>query len=460
MMGRGKAEMTMPGHSQLVKAYDIRGEVPAELNGAVAAKIGALFTRLTGAGQIVVARDMRVSSPELAWAFAMGARYAGADVIDAGLGSTDYLYFASGLLGLPGAMITAGHQPAGYNGIKLCGPGAAPIGDGSGLEQIRAWLAAGDLPGPGRRHGTTTGQNLLASYAAHLNSLAGPAGTRRLTVAADAGNGMAGQTVPAVFAGLPVDLVPLYFELDGTFPHRPPDPLHPGSLADLRAAVPRHGADLGLAFGGDANRCVVTDENGQPIAPAAIAALVAAAELARHPGAAILHNAAIPPGTAQIIREHGGHPVRSRTGPPFMTAAMAAHAAVFGAEQSGHYYFKDFWGADTAMLTALRVLAVLARQDRPLSELAANFTRHAASGEISSPAAGGPATLGHVEAAYRGRAGISTDRLDGLTADLGQSRWFNLRPSSTEPLLRLNVEARDEPTMLALRDEVLALVRH
>jgi phosphomannomutase len=300
--------------------------------------------------------------------------------------------------------------------------------------------------------------DLLGAYAAHLNALVDLTGNRRLKVVADAGNGMAGHTVPAVLAGLPVELVPLYFELDGTFPHHEANPLEPKNLLDLQAAVRAHGADIGLAFDGDADRCFFVDERGEAVPPSAIVGLVATRELARHPGAAVVHNVITSAAAAEIIREHGGIPVRSRVGHSFMKALMAQHDAVFGGEHSGHYYFRDFWRADTGMLTALHVLAALGSQQRPLSELVAAYTRYAASGEINSQVADATATLAHVQSVYERTPGAALDRLDGLTVDLGEGRRFNLRPSNTEPLLRLNVEAPDDLAMAALRDEVLALI--
>ncbi|MFK0293166.1 phosphomannomutase/phosphoglucomutase [Streptomyces sp. NPDC090442] len=449
----------MPDYSRLVKAYDIRGAVPSELNTDIAAKAGAVFIRLTGAERIVTARDMRDTSPALAEAFAAGANRAGAEVIDAGLGSTDYLYYCSGSLDLPGVMITASHNPAGDNGIKLCRAGAAPIGEETGLAQIRTWLEDDDIPEQAPVPGTTVRRELLAEYAAHLNSLVGLGGIRRLKVAVDAGNGMAGHTVPAVFDGLPIDLVPLYFELDGTFPHHEANPLDPKNLLDLQALVKESGADIGLAFDGDADRCFFIDETGAAVSPSAIVGLVAARELAKSPGSAIIHNVITSAAAVEIIREHGGIPVRSRVGHSFMKALMADHDAVFGGEHSGHYYFRDFWRADTGMLTALHVLAALGEQDRPMSELVADYSRYAASGEINSRVADTTATLSTVEAAYRDRDQVTTDRMDGLTVAFGDGRWYNLRPSNTEPLLRLNVEAPDPTSMATLRDEVLGLVR-
>ncbi|GAA0423940.1 phosphomannomutase/phosphoglucomutase [Streptomyces luteireticuli] len=446
-------------YSRLVKAYDIRGEVPNELNPGIAEKVGALFVRLTAAQKIIVARDMRSTSPTLADAFAHGATRAGADVILAGLGSTDYLYYASGHMGLPGAMITASHNPAKDNGIKLCKAGAAPIGEDTGLARIRRWLEDDDIPAPANTPGLIIRNNLLDDYAAHLKKLVNLTGIRRLKVVADAGNGMAGHTVPAVLAGLPVDLTPMYFELDGTFPNHEANPLEPKNLVDLQQKVRDTGADVGLAFDGDADRCFFVDERGQAVPPSAIVGLVATRELARHPGSAIVHNAITSAAAVEIIREHGGTPVRSRVGHSYMKALMAQHNAVFGGEHSGHYYFRDFWNADTGMLAALHVLAALGEQDLPLSELVSSFTRYEASGEINSEVSDIPTKLDEVEAAYQQFDGVATDRLDGLTVILNAGRWFNLRPSNTEPLLRLNVEAPTKAAVEDLRDEVLALVR-
>ena len=448
----------MADFDRLVKAYDIRGTVPDEMNTRVARDVGALFVRLTGTRKLAVARDMRDSSPELAAALADGAVSAGADVLDAGLGSTDYAYYVSGALDMPAAMVTASHNPAVYNGIKLCRSGAAPVGEDSGLAQIRTWLATGDIPAPAAQPGIVTSQDLRGDYVRHLRSLVPLDGIRRLTVVADAGNGMAGHMVPAVLDGLPVELIPLYFELDGTFPHHEANPLEPKNLLDCQAKVRETGADIGLAFDGDADRCFFIDERGEPVPPSAIVGLVAARELARHPGSAIVHNVITSAAAVEIIREHGGAPVRSRVGHSYMKALMAEHDAVFGGEHSGHYYFRDFWRADTGMLTALHVLAALGSQDRPLSELTGAYNRYVTSGEINSHVDDVPAKLDEVEAAYT-RPGVSTDRLDGLTINLGGSCWFNLRPSNTEPLLRLNVEAPGQDAMTAIRDEVLALVR-
>src|SRR6266508_3261410 len=408
--------------AQLVKAYDIRGVVPDQLDAELAREVGAAFVELTGSDAVVVARDMRASSPALA----EGATGRGADVVDAGMGSTDYLYYASGALELPGAMFTASHNPAAYNGIKLCRAGAAPVGQDTGLGQIRAWLEHG-LPPPaaarGKRTGRVVQRDLLPDYAAYLRRLVDLSGNRRLTVVVDAGNGMAGHTVPVVLAGLPVELVPLYFELDGSFPNHEANPIEPENLVDVQQRVRE---------------------------------TVAVLELAKHPGSAVVHNVITSQAVPEIIVEHGGRPVRTRVGHSFIKQIMAETGAVFGGEHSGHYYFRDFWRADTGMLTAMHVLAALGEQDRPLSELVAAYSRYAASGEINSEVDDVAAMLARVEGRF---AGAEADHLGGVNVRLPGRRWFNLRPSNTEPLLRLNVEAPDRPAMEALRDEVLAVVR-
>ncbi|OKJ68561.1 phosphomannomutase/phosphoglucomutase [Streptomyces sp. CB02460] len=447
--------------SGLVKAYDVRGVVPDQWDEATAELFGAAFVRVTGAGAIVTGHDMRPSSPGLARAFARGATGQGADVTEIGLCSTDQLYYASGSLGLAGAMFTASHNPARYNGIKLCRAGAEPVGQDTGLADIRAlverWTDEG-APAPAARAGAVTGQDTLAGYAAYLHSLVDLSAIRPLKVVVDAGNGMGGHTVPTVLAGLPLTVVPMYFELDGTFPNHEANPLEPANIVDLQARVRAEGADLGLAFDGDADRCFVVDENGDPVSPSAITALVASRELARHPGATVIHNLITSRAVPEVIRAAGGTPVRTRVGHSFIKAEMARTGAVFGGEHSAHYYFRDFWNADTGMLAALHVLAALGGQDSPLSALTRRFERYAASGEINSTVTDQAARTAAVRAAWEPRPGVSADTLDGLTVS-GPDWWFNLRPSNTEPLLRLNVEAGTEELMGRVRDEVLATVR-
>jgi phosphomannomutase len=453
--------------ARIVKAYDVRGTVPDQVNEPVARALGAAFVEtLRESGEtvtrIVLAHDMRASSPGLAAAFGAGANAAGAAVLHTGLGSTDQLYYASGAFGLPGVMFTASHNPARYNGIKLCRSGARPISQETGLARIRELaqeLLDSDAPAPGDER--IEHRDTLTDYAAHLRTLVDLASIRPLTVVVDAGNGMAGHTVPAVLAdavlpGLPITIVPLYFELDGSFPNHEANPLEPVNLVDLQEAVRRHGADLGLAFDGDADRCFVVDEKGDPVSPSAITALVAVRELAKAPGSTVIHNLITSSAVPEIIRENGGMPVRSRVGHSFIKAEMARTNAVFGGEHSAHYYFRDFWFADTGMLAAMHVLAALGTADGTLSALVEAYDRYAASGEINSSVADVPGRLAAVRAAY---AGNEFDELDGLTIRFGDGAWLNLRPSNTEPLLRLNVEAPKRDRMAALRDEALGIVR-
>jgi phosphomannomutase len=444
--------------SAIVKAYDIRGVVGDQLDADVARRLGAGFAREAGGPAVAIGRDMRESSPGLAAAFAEGVTGQGVDVVDIGLASTDLLYFAAGRLDMPGVMITASHNPARYNGFKLCRAGAVPIAEDCGLLEIRADAERG-LPTTDAPAGSVTERNVLADYADYLRKLVDVSGIRPLRVVVDAGNGMAGYTVPEVFAGLPVDLVPLYFELDGTFPNHEANPLDPKNLVDLCAEVRAAGADLGLAFDGDADRCFVVDERGAPVSPSAITALVAVRELAREPGSPVIHNLITSRAVPEIITEHGGIPVRTRVGHSFIKQTMAETGAIFGGEHSAHYYFRDFWRADSGMLAALHVLAALGERDWPLSQLMADYGRYAASGEVNSTVADPAARITVVKQHYGSQAGVLIDELDGLTVELPDGSWFNLRPSNTEPLLRLNVEAADAAAVAALRDDVLALAR-
>ncbi|BCK70848.1 phosphomannomutase/phosphoglucomutase [Streptomyces glebosus] len=447
--------------SQIVKAYDVRGVVPAQWDEPLAELFGAAFVEVTAADAIVIGHDMRPSSPGLSGAFARGAAARGADVTQIGLCSTDELYFASGSLGLPGAMFTASHNPAQYNGIKMCRAGAAPVGQDTGLADIRArverWSDEG-APEPVAEPGTVTQRDVLGDYAAHLRGLVDLSGIRPLKVVVDAGNGMGGHTVPTVFAGLPLELDAMYFELDGSFPNHEANPLDPKNIVDLQARVRETGADLGLAFDGDADRCFVVDENGDPVSPSAITALVAARELAKHPGGTVIHNLITSWSVPEVVRENGGEPVRTRVGHSFIKEEMATTGAIFGGEHSAHYYFRDFWNADTGMLAAMHVLAALGGQQGPLSQLVAQYDRYAASGEINSTVDDQTGRLAAIKTAYQGRDGVTLDELDGLTVT-ADNWWFNVRASNTEPLLRLNVEARDTATADRIRDEALAIIR-
>ncbi|MGK3940396.1 phosphomannomutase/phosphoglucomutase [Streptomyces caeruleatus] len=454
--------MAVADLSQLVKAYDVRGVVPDQWDETLAELFGAAFVQVTGASAIVTGHDMRPTSPSLSRAFARGAAALGADVTEIGLCSTDQLYYASGALDLPGAMFTASHNPAQYNGIKMCRAGAAPVGQDTGLAEIRElverWSETG-APAPAVATGTITARDTLEAYAAHLLSLVDLTSIRPLKVVVDAGNGMGGHTVPTVFAGLPLDTVPMYFELDGTFPNHEANPLDPANIVDLQKRVREEGADLGIAFDGDADRCFVVDEHGDPVSPSAVTALVAARELARNGGeGVIIHNLITSWSVPEVVEENGGTPVRTRVGHSFIKAEMARTGAIFGGEHSAHYYFKDFWNADTGMLAALHVLAALGGQEGPLSSLVAQYSRYVGSGEINSTVADQADRLAAVRAAYEGREDVRLDELDGLTI-AAPDWWFNVRPSNTEPLLRLNAEARDEATMAKVRDEVLAVIR-
>jgi phosphomannomutase len=451
--------------SAVIKAYDVRGLVGEQIDAALVRDVGAAAARLLRAEDphtavVVVGHDMRPSSPELVAAFADGVTAHGLDVVNIGLASTDMLYFASGALDVPGAMFTASHNPAQYNGIKLCRAGAAPIGSDTGLGTIRAAVEEGvPAPAAGTRRGTVEQRDMLDDYAAYLHGLVDLRDVRPLTVVVDAGNGMAGHTVPAVLAGLPLRVVPMYFELDGTFPNHEANPLDPANLVDLQKRVVAEGADIGLAFDGDADRCFVVDERGEPVSPSAITALVAVRELAKAPGDSVIHNLITSRAVPEIVTEHGGTPVRTRVGHSFIKQVMAETGAVFGGEHSAHYYFRDFWRADSGMLAALHVLAALGEAAGPLSALMADYERYSASGEVNSTVADAPAKIAEIKARYGAREGVQTDELDGLTVLLPDGSWFNLRPSNTEPLLRLNVEAGDPAAMAALRDEVLAVVR-
>ncbi len=466
--------------SDVVKAYDVRGLVGEQIDASVTRALGTAFAEEVSGDavpgpsvtQVVIGYDMRPSSPELSRAFAEGAASRGLDVVLIGLCSTDGLYYASGSLQAPGAMFTASHNPAAYNGIKMCRSGARPIGADTGLVRIREraeQLLDGALEAASSRTGAITTQDQLAGYAAHLRALVDLSGVRRLKVVVDAGNGMAGLTTPAVLGAqvglpaLPLDVVPMYFELDGTFPNHEANPLEPANLRDLQTAVVREGADLGLAFDGDADRCFVIDERGDPVSPSAVTGLVARREIGKERAAGreatVIHNLITSRAVAEVIAEAGGTPLRTRVGHSYIKAEMAEHDAVFGGEHSAHYYFRDFWFADTGMLAAMHVLAALGEQERPLSQLAAEYERYVSSGEINSRVDDVAAADARVEAAFAGRDGVRIDRLDGLSV-LGDDWWFNLRPSNTEPLLRLNAEAADLATMEKLRDEVLSLVRN
>lgn len=452
--------------SDVIKAYDVRGTYPDQINEDLARKVGAAFVEVLGIresdggpGAVVVGHDMRPSGPSLVEAFTEGVTSQGCDVVQIGLCSTDGIYYAAGSYELPGAMFTASHNPAEYNGIKLCKVGASPVGQESGLAEITQLILNG-IPEYAGSPGTVTQRDSLEDYAEYLRSMVNIEGIRSLKVVVDAGNGMAGLTAPVVLGPLPLDVTELYYELDGTFPNHEANPIEPENLKDLQAEVLRQGADIGLAFDGDADRCFVVDEKGEPVNPSTLTALIAVAELAKDPGSPVIHNLITSDVVPEVIVEHGGTPVRTRVGHSFIKAKMAETGAIFGGEHSGHFYFRDFWRADSGMLAALHVLAALGHTDPgvSLSDILKPYSRYVQSGEINSTVESTTDSIAKVRAQYEGRDDVTFDELDGLTVRF-PDRWFSVRPSNTEPLLRLNVEAANDEDLAQLRDEVLELIR-
>ena len=441
------------GLSRIFKAYDVRGVVPDDLDEDVARRIGAAFARWSGAPKVAVGHDCRLSSHSLAAAVRDGLTSQGSDVVDLGLASTDLVYFASGALDVAAVMLTASHNPAQWNGMKFCLAGAMPVGQDTGLEDIRA-LAEHDLP-PASSSGRVEERDLLDAYADHVLTFVDADAMRQLTVVADTANGMGGLVVPAVLSRLPVTLIHLFPELDGTFPNHPADPIDPENQRDLKAAVLDHRADIGLAFDGDADRVFLVDERAEGVSGSEVTALVATAMLERSPGAKIVHNLITSWAVPEVIRERGGTPVRTRVGHSFIKQVMAETEAVFGGEHSGHYYFRDNYRADSGLIAAVVVLERLSRSDGPLSEMLAPFRRYHASGEINSTVGDKEAALERLDAAFaEGRR----DRTDGLTVEF-EDWWFNVRPSNTEPLLRLNVEAKSEELLTEKTAAVLDIIR-
>ncbi|MGH2682823.1 MAG: phosphomannomutase/phosphoglucomutase [Actinomycetota bacterium] len=438
----------------IFKAYDIRGVYPDELDEDAARRIGAAFAEFTGARSIVVGRDCRPSSPPLVEAFTAGVTAGGTDVVDIGLATTDLLYFASGRLDLPGAMFTASHNPPRYNGLKLCREGAAPVGEDSGLLEVRALAERGSGSASSSR-GSVQTRDMVEDYVDHVVSFVNPNAMAPLVVVADAANGMAGLVLPPIFERLPCKLVGLYLELDGTFPNHPADPIQPENQEDLRRAVIEHGADIGLAFDGDADRVFVVDERAQGVSGSLITALVAEAMLDREPGAKVIHNLICSWVVSEVIRERGGEPIRTRVGHSFIKKVMAETGAIFGGEHSGHYYFRDHYRADSGLIAALMVLDRLSGAGGALSELLEPYRRYHASGEINSEVQDQLGTIERIASVFSdGRE----DRTDGLTVEY-DDWWFNVRPSNTEPLLRLNVEARTQDLLEEKKSEVLAVIR-
>jgi len=450
----------MTEFAHIFKAYDIRGLVDTEIDSDFAFATGVAFARFLQIerepGTIVIGEDMRPSSPELAEAFSAGATSQGMDVIRIGLASTDMLYFASGKLGIPGAMFTASHNPAQYNGIKLCLSNARPIGKESGLLTIEKFVREGS-PIALRNVGVEKHRDMLEEYVDHLLTLVDIKNIRPLKVVVDAGNGMAGHTAPAIFARLNCEVIPMYFELDGSFPNHEANPLDETTLTDLKKAMKDHNADLGLAFDGDADRCFLVDERGVAVNPSALTALIAHRELIKHPGSSIIYNLISSRTVKEVIDENGGIGLRSRVGHSYIKTMMAESGAIFGGEHSGHFYFKDFWRADSGALAALHAIAALGESQSTMSELLAPYDRYVTSGEINSKVSDTQAATQHVQNSYSSQQ-VTIDHLDGLTVN-ADTWWFNLRPSNTEPLLRLNVEASTQAQMEIVRDEVLALIR-
>ena len=445
----------------IFKAYDIRGLVDSEITPDFTFATGVAFARFLQQerepGSVVIGEDMRPSSPVLADAFSAGVTSQGLDVNRIGLASTDMLYFASGKLNLPGAMFTASHNPAEYNGIKLCLSGARPIGKESGLLAIENFVRQGS-PMYIRSMGVEKEVEMLTDYVDYLLSLVDISEMRRLKIVVDAGNGMAGYTAPAMFERLNVELIPLYFELDGTFPNHEANPIDPKNLRDLQKAVKKHNADLGLAFDGDADRCFLVDENGETVNPSDLTCLVAARELARVPGSTIIYNLISSRAVLEVIEENSGKGLRSRVGHSYIKKMMADSGAIFGGEHSGHFYFKDFWRADSGALAALHAIAALGSNKASISKILKPYQRYVSSGEINSVVSDAPAEMKKIEEKYGSQSGVEIDRLDGLSVN-GDTWWFNLRSSNTEPLLRLNVEAKTQARMEKVRDEVLKAIK-
>lgn len=448
-------------NNSIFKAYDIRGLVDSEINTdftfATGVAVARFLEKEREPGTVVIGEDMRPSSPELAQAFSDGITSQGLDVIRMGLASTDMLYFASGKLNLPGAMFTASHNPAAYNGIKLCFSGARPIGRESGLLTIENLVNEG-VPMVMRNVGVETHEPMLQAYVDHLLTLIDVSKIRPLKIVIDAGNGMAGHTAPAVFERLNSTVIELYFELDGNFPNHEANPIEPGNLADLQKAVKKYRADIGLAFDGDADRCFLVDEKGDLVNPSTLTALIASRELAKNPESTIIYNLISSRSVAEVIAECGGKAIRSRVGHSYIKKLMAESNAVFAGEHSGHFYFRDFWRADSGMLAALYAISALGGSELPLSELLSPFNRYHSSGEINSTVEDAESKMREIEESFISQEEFEVDHLDGLTISAADW-WFNLRASNTEPLLRLNVEAREKSRMKTLRDDLLNRIR-
>ena len=460
------SEITLQRLQNLIKAYDVRGIVPTDLDENICYLIGQAFVIALklrkadgGCGQVVIAHDMRPSGPDLVKSFAKGVTDQGVDVLYMGLASTDGLYFATGFLSIAGAMFTASHNPAEYNGIKLAKAGAAPVGQDSGLKEITQLVLNGiaKYSGP---VGTESSKDLNSEYVKYLHTLVDLKSARKLKVVIDAGNGMGGFSVPKVFENSNFEIVPMYFELDGTFPNHEANPIEPANLVDLQKRVLIEKADLGIAFDGDADRAFFIDEKGQSISPSAITALIAKRELKREPGSTIIHNLITSRSVAEVVKENGGTARKTRVGHSFIKQVMKDTNAIFGGEHSGHFYFRDFWFADSGMLAALHVLAALGetKDGTTFSSLIKEFDRYVASGEINTRVKDVSVTSKKVKEHFAGSKDVQIEELDGLTFS-GDTWWVNVRPSNTEPLLRLNAEAKERATMEKVREDVLAIIR-
>ncbi len=438
----------------IFKAYDIRGVYPGEIDEEVAHRVGRAFVELLGARTVLVARDMRASSEPLSAAFISGAATQGADVIDLGVASTDMLYYASGMMDLPGVVFTASHNPSRYNGIKLVRAGAFPVGSESGMAEIKHMVAGGEFARPPRL-GQISRKDVLSGFVDHVLSLVDVSAFAPLKIVVDAANGMGGLTVPAVFGRLPIEVIPLYFELDGTFPNHPADPIQPENLVDLQRAVLEHGAVCGLAFDGDADRVFFVDEKGEPVLASLIGAMITEAILKRNPNERVVYSLTCSRTVPEVIRENGGEPIRTRVGHSFIKAVMAETGAISGVEHSGHFYFRDHWRADCGMICALYALEVMSRSGGTLSEALAPYQRYWNSGEVNSEVEDKDGAMKRVAEHY---SQGQVDWTDGLLVE-SDDWWFSLRPSNTEPLLRLNVEHRDAAEGKRLRDELLGDIR-
>ncbi len=447
-----------PGAGARFKAYDISGIVPGELNPDIAYRIGRATAAFLDADEIVVGRDMRVSGPALSAALIDGLRDGGANVTDIGLVSTDTLYFAVGKYGYgAGVMITASHNPAAYNGFKICREEARALSMDTGIGDIRDLAVSGDFPEPPAKRGDLAERDVLEAYAEHVLAMVDPASIKPLKIAIDAGNGMAGKLVPPVFAKLPCEIVPLYFELDGTFPNHEANPIEPENIRDLQHAVVDRECDLGVAFDGDADRMFLIDEHGAFIGGDMTTAMVAIQLLRKNPDSAVVYNLICSRTVPEMIEEHGGRPIRSRVGHSFIKATMRDEDAIFGGEHSGHFYFRENWYADSGLIALLTVLQLVSDEDQSLSEILAPIDSRFRSGEINSEVDDVEATVAAIEERYASQ-GAALDHLDGLTVDF-DDWWFNLRASNTQPLLRLNVEADDKALLDGKTAEVLGLIR-